>query len=86
VAAFEQAAVPAHERVRAHHQHEPAQPAGRQAVHQAGQKRAVSPGERGFADLTPQDGQLVPQRQDSDVPFPDQPRAAGARTRRRSPR
>ena len=70
VAALEQVAMPAHDRVRAHQQHEPAQPASRQAVAQASEKRPVSPGERGLADLTPQDQQLMPQRQDLDVLFP----------------
>jgi hypothetical protein len=86
MAALEQAAVPAQDRARAHHQHEPAQPADRQAVQQAGDKPAVSLGERGLADLTPQDEQLVQQRQDLDAPFPDQPWAADAGTRRRSSR
>ncbi|UQA98184.1 hypothetical protein [Streptomyces halobius] len=61
MAPLEQVAVPPHDRVRAYQQQELAQLPHREVVEQAGEDSAVGVRERGFADLTLQYEQLVPQ-------------------------
>lgn len=56
--------------VRAYQQEKVAQLVHREVVEQAGEDSAVSGAECGLADLTLQDQQLMPQRQDLDVFVP----------------
>lgn len=70
MAPLEQVPVPAMDGVRAYQQEKVAQLVHREVVEQAGEDSAVSGAECGLADLTLQDQQLMPQRQDLDVFVP----------------
>ncbi|WP_369395490.1 hypothetical protein AB5J72_37685 [Streptomyces sp. CG1] len=67
MASLEKVTVPSQDGVWTYQQQEVPQLVHREVVEQAGEDGAVGGGERGFADLTLQDQQLVAQRQDLDV-------------------